>query len=152
MRTYYVVQTPNQMRNPSRASVDNVPAKAVIFLPGCSGAGSGSHCNARAFLVWSTGPLTLHFPGKGNVIEQPAAYQPPAYIETWFVALICSTPLFLRHVCQRKLSHSIAYNLREILVLRLRSRLLVVALIHKKTCFGAGGNQCSPSAQPMPWL
>jgi hypothetical protein len=47
VRTYYVVQTPNQMRNPSRATVENVPAKAVIFLSGCSGA--GSPCSARAF-------------------------------------------------------------------------------------------------------
>jgi 4-phytase/acid phosphatase len=49
VRTYYVVQTPNQMRNPSRASVEDVPTKAVIFLPGCSGAGVGSPCSARAF-------------------------------------------------------------------------------------------------------
>ena len=49
LRTYYVVQTPNQMRNPSRASVEDVPTKAVIFLPGCSGAGVGSPCSARAF-------------------------------------------------------------------------------------------------------
>jgi 4-phytase / acid phosphatase len=49
LRTYYVVQTPNQMRNPSRVSLENVPAKAVIFLPGCSGAGAGFPCSARAF-------------------------------------------------------------------------------------------------------
>jgi 4-phytase/acid phosphatase len=49
VRTYYIVQTPNQMRNPSPVSVENVPAKAVIFLPSCSGAGAGSPCSARAF-------------------------------------------------------------------------------------------------------
>jgi hypothetical protein len=37
------------MRNPSRVSLENVPAKAVIFLPGCSGAGAGFPCSARAF-------------------------------------------------------------------------------------------------------
>jgi hypothetical protein len=49
------------------------------------------------FLVWSTGPLTLHLSSKGNVIEQPTAY-----IETWFVALICSTLLFLRQRAPKK--------------------------------------------------
>ena len=94
VRTYYVLQTQNQMRKASRASLENVPAKAVSFLPAIV---------ARAplavrghFLVWTTGPLTLHLSSKGNVIEQP-----PAYIQTWFMAPISSTPLFSRHVCQK---------------------------------------------------
>lgn len=51
LRTYYVVQTPNQMRNSSRISLKETPGKAVIFLPGCSGLGEGAPCNARSFSI-----------------------------------------------------------------------------------------------------
>lgn len=44
VRTYYVVQTPSQMRNTSTLSLAAPPKKASIFLPGCSQAREDSPC------------------------------------------------------------------------------------------------------------
>jgi 4-phytase/acid phosphatase len=49
LRTYYVVQTPDQMRNALPITLETPPSKAVVFLPGCSSAGHGAPCNVHEF-------------------------------------------------------------------------------------------------------
>jgi 4-phytase / acid phosphatase len=49
LRVYYTVQTLEQMRNTSPLSLQAPPAKAVIFLPGCSKAEDGDPCEWSDF-------------------------------------------------------------------------------------------------------
>ncbi len=50
VRTYYIVQTPGQMRDASPLSLAAPPAKATIFLPECSRADTNSSCALPDFL------------------------------------------------------------------------------------------------------
>jgi 4-phytase/acid phosphatase len=49
LRVYYTVQTPDQMRNTVRLSLEMPPGKAVVFLPRCSKLGEGSPCDWSRF-------------------------------------------------------------------------------------------------------
>jgi len=49
VRTYYMCQTPEQMRKALPLTLSSPPAKSAIFLPGCSTAGEGLPCDWKAF-------------------------------------------------------------------------------------------------------
>jgi 4-phytase/acid phosphatase len=49
LRVYYTVQTLEQMRDTSPLSLQAPPAKAVVFLPGCSKAEDGAPCDWSDF-------------------------------------------------------------------------------------------------------
>jgi 4-phytase/acid phosphatase len=49
LRVYYTVQTLEQMRNTSPLSLQAPPAKAVVFLPGCSKPEDGAPCDWSDF-------------------------------------------------------------------------------------------------------
>jgi 4-phytase/acid phosphatase len=49
VRTYYLVQSPSQMRATTPLSLAKPPSKAVVFLPGCSGSGKDSPCTWSNF-------------------------------------------------------------------------------------------------------
>jgi len=49
VRTYYMCQTLEQMRKALPLTLNSPPAKAVVFLPGCSTANEGMECGWRAF-------------------------------------------------------------------------------------------------------
>ena len=49
LRVYYTVQTLEQMRNTSSLSLQAPPAKAVVFLPGCSKPEDGAPCDWSDF-------------------------------------------------------------------------------------------------------
>jgi 4-phytase/acid phosphatase len=47
--TYYTAQTLEQMRNVTPLTLDNPPARANVFIPGCSKGGTGFPCDWKAF-------------------------------------------------------------------------------------------------------
>jgi 4-phytase/acid phosphatase len=49
VRTYYTAQTLEQMRKALPLTLDSPPAKATVFIPGCSTAKAGSPCDWKAF-------------------------------------------------------------------------------------------------------
>jgi 4-phytase / acid phosphatase len=49
VRTYYTAQTLEQMREVIPLTLDKPPAKADIFIPGCSAGGAGFPCDWKAF-------------------------------------------------------------------------------------------------------
>jgi 4-phytase / acid phosphatase len=49
VRTYYVAQTLEQMRNVSELTLEHPPAKADVFVPGCSTGGDGFPCEWKSF-------------------------------------------------------------------------------------------------------
>jgi 4-phytase/acid phosphatase len=49
VRTYYTAQTLEQMRQALPLTLDSPPAKATVFVPGCSTAKAGSPCDWNAF-------------------------------------------------------------------------------------------------------
>ena len=49
VRTYYTAQTLAQMRQAQPLTLDSPPAKATVFVPGCSTAKVGSPCDWNAF-------------------------------------------------------------------------------------------------------
>jgi 4-phytase/acid phosphatase len=49
VRTYYTAQTLDQMRRALPLTPDSPPAKATVFVPGCSTAKAGSPCDWKAF-------------------------------------------------------------------------------------------------------
>jgi 4-phytase / acid phosphatase len=49
LRVYYTVQSLEQMRNTTPLSLQAPPAKAVVFLPGCSKAEAGAPCDWSDF-------------------------------------------------------------------------------------------------------
>ena len=49
VRTYYTAQTLEQMRQSLPLTLDSPPAKATVFVPGCSTAKAGSPCDWKAF-------------------------------------------------------------------------------------------------------
>lgn len=49
VRVYYTVQRPSQMRNAVPLSLAEPPAKATVFLPGCSRAEAGTPCDWGEF-------------------------------------------------------------------------------------------------------
>jgi 4-phytase/acid phosphatase len=49
VRTYYTAQTLGQMRSASALTLENPPAKANVFIPGCSTGGDGFPCDWKAF-------------------------------------------------------------------------------------------------------
>jgi len=49
VRTYYTAQTLDQMRRALPLTLDSPPAKATVFVPGCSTAKAGSPCDWKAF-------------------------------------------------------------------------------------------------------
>jgi len=49
VRTYYTAQTMEQMRKASPLTLDAPPARATVFVPGCSTAKAGSPCDWKAF-------------------------------------------------------------------------------------------------------
>jgi 4-phytase / acid phosphatase len=49
VRTYYTAQTLDQMRSVSALTLENPPAKANVFIPGCSTGGDGFPCDWKAF-------------------------------------------------------------------------------------------------------
>jgi 4-phytase/acid phosphatase len=49
VRTYYTAQTLEQMRQALPLTLDSPPAKATVFVPGCSTAKAGSPCDWKAF-------------------------------------------------------------------------------------------------------
>jgi 4-phytase/acid phosphatase len=49
VRTYYMAQTLDQMRNALPLTLDSPPAKAPIFVPGCSTADEGFACGWKEF-------------------------------------------------------------------------------------------------------
>lgn len=49
VRTYYTTQTLEQMRSVTPLTSDKPPAKASVFVPGCSTGGGGFPCDWRAF-------------------------------------------------------------------------------------------------------
>lgn len=49
VRTYYTVQTLEQMRKAVPLTLDAPPAKATVFVPACSTAKEGSPCDWKAF-------------------------------------------------------------------------------------------------------
>jgi 4-phytase/acid phosphatase len=53
VRTYYTSQTLEQMRNVTALTLNTPPAKANVFVPGCSTGGDGFFCD------WTTFQQTL---------------------------------------------------------------------------------------------
>ena len=51
VRVYYMVQTPVQMREELPLSLAKPPARAKVFLPGCSGADQNASCDWKDFEV-----------------------------------------------------------------------------------------------------
>ena len=49
VRAYYTAQTLEQMRNVAALTLENPPAKATVFIPGCSTGGEGFPCDWKAF-------------------------------------------------------------------------------------------------------
>jgi 4-phytase/acid phosphatase len=49
VRTYYTAQTLDQMRNLTPLTLQHPPAKAEVFIPGCSTGGEGFPCDWKAF-------------------------------------------------------------------------------------------------------
>jgi 4-phytase/acid phosphatase len=49
VRTYYMAQTFEQARYATALSLDEPPAKAPIFVPACSGSGTGYPCDWKKF-------------------------------------------------------------------------------------------------------
>jgi hypothetical protein len=49
VRTYLLAQTLDQLRNNTPLSLQTPPAKAPIFIPGCSSAAEGWPCDWDAF-------------------------------------------------------------------------------------------------------
>jgi 4-phytase/acid phosphatase len=49
VRVYYTAQTLEQMRNLTALTADSPPARADVFLPDCSGGGSGFPCDWQLF-------------------------------------------------------------------------------------------------------
>jgi 4-phytase / acid phosphatase len=49
VRTYYTAQTLDQMRNVTALTLKDPPAKANVFIPGCSTGGDGFPCDWKAF-------------------------------------------------------------------------------------------------------
>lgn len=49
VRTYYTSQTLEQMRNAAALTLEKPPAKASVFIPGCSTGANGFPCDWRAF-------------------------------------------------------------------------------------------------------
>jgi 4-phytase/acid phosphatase len=49
VRTYYTSQTLEQMRNVTPLTLDKPPARADVFLPGCSTGAANYPCNWKAF-------------------------------------------------------------------------------------------------------
>jgi 4-phytase/acid phosphatase len=49
VRTYYTAQTLDQMRNVNALTLQHPPAKAEVFIPGCSIGGDGFPCDWKAF-------------------------------------------------------------------------------------------------------
>jgi 4-phytase/acid phosphatase len=49
VRTYYTAQTMEQMRQALPLTLDAPPAKATVFVPGCSTAKAGWPCDWKAF-------------------------------------------------------------------------------------------------------
>jgi 4-phytase/acid phosphatase len=46
VRTHYMVQTLDQMRNTTPLSLANPPERVLVFVPGCSGANSSCRWDA----------------------------------------------------------------------------------------------------------
>ena len=49
IRAYYTSQTLEQMRNVTSLTLENPPARANVFIPGCSTGGEGFPCDWKAF-------------------------------------------------------------------------------------------------------
>jgi 4-phytase/acid phosphatase len=49
VRTYYTAQSLDQMRNVTALTLANPPAKANVFIPGCSTGGDGFPCDWKTF-------------------------------------------------------------------------------------------------------
>ena len=49
VRTYYTAQTLDQMRNATALTPENPPARANVFVPGCSTGGNGFPCDWKSF-------------------------------------------------------------------------------------------------------
>jgi 4-phytase / acid phosphatase len=49
VRVYYTAQTLEQMRNMTALTLENPPARANVFIPGCSAGGEGFPCEWRFF-------------------------------------------------------------------------------------------------------
>jgi 4-phytase / acid phosphatase len=49
VRTYYTAQTLDQMRSVTPLMLENPPARANVFVPGCSAGGDGFPCDWKAF-------------------------------------------------------------------------------------------------------
>jgi 4-phytase/acid phosphatase len=49
IRTYYTAQTLEQMRELTPLTLDRSPARANIFVPGCSQGGANFPCSWKAF-------------------------------------------------------------------------------------------------------
>jgi 4-phytase / acid phosphatase len=49
VRTYYIAQTLEQMRNVTALTLANPPARANVFVPGCSNGKEGFPCDWKAF-------------------------------------------------------------------------------------------------------
>jgi 4-phytase / acid phosphatase len=49
VRAYYTAQTLEQMRNVTALTLEHPPAKANVFIPGCSTGGDGFPCDWKAF-------------------------------------------------------------------------------------------------------
>ena len=60
VRAYYTAQTLEQMRNVAALTLENPPAKATVFIPGCSTGGEGFPCDWKAFEQTLTGQSIQH--------------------------------------------------------------------------------------------
>jgi 4-phytase/acid phosphatase len=49
VRTYYTAQTLDQMRSVTALTLENPPARANVFIPGCSTGGDGFPCDWKTF-------------------------------------------------------------------------------------------------------
>jgi 4-phytase / acid phosphatase len=49
VRSYYTAQTLDQMRDVTALTLENPPARANVFIPGCSTGGDGFPCDWKAF-------------------------------------------------------------------------------------------------------
>jgi 4-phytase/acid phosphatase len=49
VRAYYTAQTLDQMRNVTALTLENAPARAHVFIFGCSTGGEGFPCDWKAF-------------------------------------------------------------------------------------------------------
>jgi 4-phytase/acid phosphatase len=78
VRTSYVSQTPEQLRNATPLTLDNPPGRSPIFVPGSSGAGPNCDAPLDLFVRHARMAIDPKFVAEEPVAEEPVAEEPAA--------------------------------------------------------------------------